>query len=58
MKIEIIECKPTTIVALSIPNDKWGVGIALTAVVLGIVASFLVLIRAFSAWASGQGSLD
>jgi len=58
MKLEIIERKPTTIVGFSIPNVQLGVGIALTAVVFGIVAFLLALIRAVSAWGSGQGSLD
>jgi hypothetical protein len=58
VKVEIIERKPTTIVGVGIPNVELGVAIALTAVVVGIVAFVVFLIRAFSAWGSAQGSLD
>jgi hypothetical protein len=58
MIVEIIERKPTTIVGFNIPNVQLGVAIALTAVVVGIVTIVLCLIRAFSAWGSGRGSLD
>jgi hypothetical protein len=58
MKVEIFECKPTMIVAFSIPNDQMGVEIALSTAVLGIVAFFLVLVRALGAWGSGLGILD
>jgi hypothetical protein len=52
MKVEIIERKPTTIVGFSIPNVQLGVAIALTAVVVGIVAFVVFLVRAFSPWGS------
>jgi hypothetical protein len=53
MKVEIIERKPTTIVGFSIPDVQLGVAIALTtAVIVGIVAFGVFLIRAFSTWGS------
>jgi hypothetical protein len=58
MKVEIIERRPTTIVTFSIPNVQSGAAIALAAVAVGLVAFVLILIREFTAWASGQGRLD
>jgi hypothetical protein len=46
MKVEIIEHKPTTIVGFGIPDVQLGVAIALSAVIVGIVACVVSLIRA------------
>jgi hypothetical protein len=43
---------------LTIPNVELAVAIALTAGVVGFVAFVLFLLRAFSAWGSGRGSLE
>lgn len=46
MKVEIIDRKPTAIVDFSIPDVQSGLAIALTAVIVGIAACLLYLLRA------------
>jgi hypothetical protein len=50
MTVEIIDRKPTAIVGFSIPDLQSDLSIALTAVIIGIVALLLFLLRALFAW--------